>query len=204
MTDPQDAPQIYLLTPPSFSLADFCPRLETVLDGVDIACLRLAMATQDEDELTRAADALRTICDPRDVPLVVAEHVGLVKKLALDGVHLSGTRGLREARDELGGDAIVGCYCGTSRHDGLIAGEAGADYVSFGPVGAPGALGNGEQAGTELFQWWAQMIEVPLVAEGHLGPEAVATVAPFADFLAIGPEIWREDDALAALKVLTA
>ena len=33
-------------------------------------------------------------------------------------------------------DAIVGAFCGTSRHDGMTAGEMGADYVSFGPVAA--------------------------------------------------------------------
>ena len=48
------------------------------------------------------------------------------------------------------------------------------------------------------------MIEVPVVAEGALTPELVAELAPVADFLAIGDEIWRAEDPVAALAILTA
>jgi len=48
------------------------------------------------------------------------------------------------------------------------------------------------------------MIEVPVVAEGALTPALVATIGPFADFLAVGEEIWREDDPVAALRALLA
>ena len=49
-------------------------------------------------------------------------------------MHLTqGARGVRHARKELGADAIVGAFCGASRHEGMNAGEAGADYVSFAP-----------------------------------------------------------------------
>jgi len=42
------------------------------------------------------------------------------------------------------------------------------------------------------------------VAEGGLDPENIATLAPFADFFAVGEEIWNDDDPLAALKRLQA
>ena len=101
-------------------------------------------------------------------------------------------------------DAIVGAFCGTSRHDGMTAAEIGADYVSFGPVSA-GLLGDGTLAEPELFQWWSEMIEVPVVAEGGLTPDAIAAIAPFADFLCLGDEIWRHQDGpTAALRQLAA
>jgi thiamine-phosphate pyrophosphorylase len=199
-----DQPQIYLITPPAFELSEFTPRLARVLDGAAIACLRLTLASRDEDRVTRAADSLRELAHARDVPVVIEAHLGLVSRLGLDGVHLpDGARSVRAARKELGADAIVGAYCRTSRHEGMNAGEAGADYVSFGPVGTS-ALGDGSQAPRELFEWWSEMIEIPVVAEGALTPELVAELAPVVDFLAIGEEIWREDDPLAALGTLTA
>lgn len=67
-----------------------------------------------------------------------------------------GARSVRYAREELGEDAIVGAFCGSSRHEGMTAGENGADYVSFGPVG-DSALYRGEPAQLELFQWWSEM-----------------------------------------------
>ena len=51
--------------------------------------MRLALATRSEDEVARAADALRPVAHARDVPLVVADHFRLAARLGLDGVHLT-------------------------------------------------------------------------------------------------------------------
>ena len=131
-----ERPQIYLVTPPEFELDVFPDRLAAVLDGLDVACVRLALATRDEDRVARAADALRVVAHARDVAIVIESHLLLVERHGLDGVHLTdGARTVRHARKELGSDAIVGAFCRTSRHDGMNAGEAGADYVAFGPLG---------------------------------------------------------------------
>jgi thiamine-phosphate pyrophosphorylase len=199
-----DRPQIYLITPPEFDWEVFPGHLARILDGADIACLRLALATTDEDRLARSADALRGVAHARDVALVIEKHALLVERLGLDGVHLTdGARNIRAVRKDLGADAIIGAFCGVLRHDGMNAAEAGADYVSFGPVGQT-ALGDGSHAGHEIFEWWSEIIEVPVVAEGALTAELVASLAPVTDFFGIGPEIWRADDPLAALKVLIA
>lgn len=198
----EDIPQIYLITPPEFGLSDFPDRLARCLDTVPVACLRLTMASRDEDRISRAADALREVAHARDVALVIDSHVLLVERLGLDGVHLpDGARSVRKTRKDLGADAIVGSFCGASRHDGMNAGEAGADYVAFGPVGTT-PLGDGTVAELDLFQWWSEMIEVPVVAEGALSVDLIQKIAPFTDFFGIGEEIWREDDPAAALKSL--
>jgi thiamine-phosphate pyrophosphorylase len=204
-TQPQnEVPQIYLLTPAAFDLETFPAQLSAVLDAHDIACVRLGLATTDETTLGRAADALREICHARDVAIVIETHVGLAEHHGLDGVHLTdGARSIRDVRKTLGADAIVGSYCGDSRHDGMTAGEIGADYVAFGPVGKT-SLGDGTQAEKELFEWWSAMIEVPIVAEGALDVETVKSLAPHTDFFAIGDEIWSQDDPSSALSDLIA
>lgn len=194
----QEQPQIYLITPPAFELSTFPRRLESVLDAHSVACLRLSLATRDEDTISRAADALREVAHPRDLAVVLDEHVLLSQRLGLDGVHLIGARGVREARKTLGPDAIVGAFAGASRHDGMTAGEAGADYVSFGPVGSSG-LGDGSQAEPELFAWWSEMIEIPVVAEGALDIESVGQLSTITDFFAFGEEIWKAEDPAEAL-----
>lgn len=200
----EDRPQIYLITPPAFELEVFPDRLAAVLDAVEVACLRLALATRDEDRLLRAADACRLVAHDRDVPIVIETHVKLVERLGLDGVHLAdGARSVRAARKDLGQEAIVGAFCGGSRHDGMGAGEAGADYVAFGPFGAT-ALGSGTLVEPDLLGWWSEMIEVPVIAEGALDPARVAALAPFTDFFAFGPEVWAAPDPLAALRALAA
>jgi thiamine-phosphate pyrophosphorylase len=200
----EDRPQITLITPPIVDLDTFPDQLSRVMDSADIACLRLTLASRDEDLIARTADALRLIAHARDVAIVIDRHVMLVERLGLDGVHLpDGARSVRKVRKDLGADAIIGAYCGTSRHEGMNAGEAGADYVAFGPIGAS-ALGDGAQADFNLFQWWSDVIEVPVIAEGALTTELVARFGPVTDFFGIGEEIWGKDNPAAALQALLA
>ncbi|MDP3959049.1 MAG: thiamine phosphate synthase [Pseudorhodobacter sp.] len=199
-----ERPQLYLITPSEFDLAAFPDHLAAVLDSTDVACVRLALASQDQDRVARAADALRAVTHARDVALVIERHVLLVERLGLDGVHLTdGAHSLRKVRKDLGADAIIGTFCGTTRHEGIAAAEAGADYVAFGPVGES-ALGDGSRAPFDLFEWWSEMIEVPVVAEGALTTDLVAKLAPVTDFLAVGAEIWGSDTPTAALRALLA
>ena len=197
----EDAPQLYLIAPALITASELGPRLSAVLDAHPVACLRLPGAG-DEAELGRIADIARDIAHARDVAVVIEDHVALAMRHGLDGVHLTGgARPVRHARKELGADAIVGAFCGGSRHEGMNAGEAGADYVSFGPCGST-ALGLGEPADLEIFQWWSEMIEVPVVAEGALDAALVRRLWTIADFIAIGPEIWSAEDPAAALSAL--
>jgi thiamine-phosphate pyrophosphorylase len=197
--------RIYLVTPPAPDPAGFADVLAGLLDGGEVACVRLALAGGSEDVVARAADALRPVCHARDVPLVLADHFRLVPRLGLDGVHLSdGARHVRMARKALGADAIVGAFAGASRHEGMTAAEIGADYVGFGPLTSSG-LGDGTVADRELFAWWSEMIEVPVVAEGGLTPALARALAGTADFLALGDELWSAPEGpAAALAVFTA
>lgn len=200
----EDRPQIALITPPALDIYEFPETLARVMDAADIACLRISLATRDEDDLLRAGDVLRDVAHKRDVAVVIDNHLLLVERLGLDGVHLTdGGRNVRKARKELGQDAIVGAFCTTTRHEGLAACEAGADYAAFGPMGET-PLGDGSRAEFELFQWWSEMIEVPIIAEGALTKELIEKFGPVTDFFGIGAEIWGSEDPAAALKELIA
>jgi len=213
MSEP-DSAQIYLTTPQSFDLQEFAPQLEAVLKAVPVICVRISLTTTDERELSQAADRLREICHASDVAIVIDDHYRMVKiddhyrmvkTHGLDGVHLtSSSRHVREARTELGNDAIVGAYCGNSKHAGMTAAEIGTDYISFGPIG-DSALGDGSVADAELFQWWSEMIEIPVVAEGNATSEAITAVKDHIDFLCVGSEIWSAPEgAVAALQAIIA
>ncbi|MFN4059763.1 MAG: thiamine phosphate synthase [Paracoccus hibiscisoli] len=196
-----DAPQLYLMTPAGAQASALGPMLAEVMDRVAPACLRIRGGAE-EDELGRLADMAREIAHARDVAVVIDDHVKLALRHGLDGVHLTdGAKAVRYARKELGDDAIVGAFCGTSRHEGMNAAEAGADYVAFGPV-ADSALYRGEPVALELFQWWSEMIEVPVVAEGAITRELLTQLSPITDFIALGPEIWTQDDPVATLALL--
>lgn len=199
---PADAARITLATPPRMALADIAARLPAALDGGAVACVRLDMAGADENDIRRAADTLRPICHERDIALIVSEHFRLAGPLGLDGAEVDGAKvRLRDARAEIGADRILGVRCGTSRHAGMTAAEAGADYVLFAPVVPAPGLGDGSRAEPDLFAWWAEMIETPVVAEGGVGPAEALALGADADFVVPDAAIWEGDlpAALAAL-----
>ena len=196
-----DAPRIYLIAPHDAAADTLGDRLGPVLDAAEVSALRLDLSGRAEDEAARVADAAREIGHARDIAVIVTDLVGLAGRLGLDGVHLTDGRGVRDARKALGADAVVGAHCGASRHDGMMAGEAGADYVAFGPVGES-SLG-GERAPHDLFAWWSEMIELPVVAEGAFDEATLARIAPVADFVALGAEVWSAPDPAEAIRRLS-
>jgi thiamine-phosphate pyrophosphorylase len=195
-SDAPDGGRIMLVTPPRFDAEALAPKLRAALATGAAGCVRMDMPGASEAEIRRAADILRPICHEADVALILAEHFRLAGPLGLDGVEVeSRAVRLRDVRAAIGPDAIMGVACGTSRHDGMTAAEAGADYVLFRPHRVEGALGDGAVADLDLFQWWAEMIETPVVAEGGISEAEMAALAPFADFVIPDADIWDGDVA---------
>lgn len=194
----EERARLYLLTPRLADGAAFASDLDAALAAAPVACVRMLTAEADEAVIRRVADPLGEVCRAHDVALVLTDHFRLVRPLGLDGVHLETPRlRLRDAREALGRDAIVGAHAGASRHHGMTLAEAGADYVSFGPVVDDG-LGDGEVAEADLFHWWSEMIETPVVAEGGVTLETGAALGGVADFIAFDAPVWDHPEGAAA------
>ena len=190
-------PRLYLIAPREGEPDGIAERVSLALGTDQIACVRLDLGSADEDRWRRAADYLLPVCHAADVPLVITDHFRLVEPLGMDGVHLSGSRTpLREVRRALGRDRIIGAFAGNSKHRAITLAEAGTDYVALGPIRADDALGDGSLATPELFRWWSEMIEVPVVAEGGLLPEDAAMLRETADFIVPAMGIWDHPDSV--------
>ena len=196
MTEISDA-RLYLLLPPRFDPEEMRALLPRILAEVSVACVRLDLGPAPEEDWIRAANHLIEPCHAADVALVVTDHYRLAEALGLDGVHLANSRTpMREVRRALGNERIVGGWAGSSKHQGMVLAEAGADYVSLGPVGETGALGDDDRAEHELFTWWAEMIETPVIAEGGVTAEDAARLSPFTDYVVPSLAIWSDTEAL--------
>ena len=98
-------------------------------------------------------------------------------------------------------EAVAAIEAGNAAAIGKVAtdqAEAGADYIAFGPVSGAG-LGDGTVAERDLFAWWSEMIEIPVVAEGGLDVSRIAQLTPYTDFFGIGEEIWSTDEPVTRL-----
>lgn len=155
------------------------------LNDSRVACVRVLNNSHDNGQLKSIVEFLKQSIGEREISLLITDRIDLVSPLSLDGVHFIGQTGIvQEARRELGSNAIIGAFCGATRHRGLLAGENGADYVSFGPVAQTGGA-DVEIAKPALFQWWSEFTVLPSMAEGGIGCDNAAKIAPHADFLLV-------------------
>jgi len=197
MTRTAPPARLYLVTPEDFEPEPFAALADRALAAHPVACLRLDLGTAPEEQWRAAVDHLLPVAHAHEVALVIAEHHRLVAPLGLDGVHLGTSRvPVREVRRALGPDRIVGAHAGISRHMGITLANAGADYVALGPVAETGALGDGSRADDALFEWWAEVIETPVVAEGGVTPADAARLAPSADFVVPGLGVWAAPEGI--------
>ena len=122
-----------------------------------------------------------------DAPAVV------VARSPADGIHVDTAAGsdLKSALGLFKPRRIVGAGGLKSRHDAMVAGEAGADYVMFGEPDAQRrrpALA----AVTERVAWWTEVFEVPCVAFAGGLEEVEALAKAGAEFVALGDFMWTE------------
>ena len=84
-----------------------------------------------------------------------------------------------------------------SRHDAMVCGEAGADYVMFGEPDAAGHRPSRE-AVIDRVAWWAEVFEIPCVAYAAELGDIDALVAAGADFIAVGDAVFEDPRGLKA------
>lgn len=107
----------------------------------------------------------------------------------IDGVHVDGDETKFQTLRRAMPDAIVGIGGVSRRHDGMAAGEAGADYVAIGRL-TDGAQPLDMGTRRELLEWWQAMMTVPCVARADTEAEALKLAEAGADFIAFAPSLW--------------
>ena len=153
--------------------------------------------------------ALVHLVQGKGAAAIVSGDAGLALSSGADGVHLAWSDDAadiyRQARSTLGADRIVGGEAGPLRHDAMVIGELGAEYVAFGRGGGSSGEGVPEDQ-FERVAWWGQVFEVPCVALGIDDAAAAARLAAEgADFIG-----WRlaagqsPADVAAGLQAVTA
>jgi thiamine-phosphate pyrophosphorylase len=191
-------PQLYLISPLDVT-GDFPLRLERALAAGPVSAFQFRVKGIEQHEAARLAGPLQDICAAHEVAFIVNDSIALAKRLKADGVHLGQSDGLvKEAREELGREAQIGVTCHASRHLGMEAGEAGADYAAFGAFFPSSTKPSDHRPDVDLLAWWQNMMEMPCVAIGGITPDNCRALADAgADFVAASHAVWGGDEVAA-------
>lgn len=185
------APRLYLATPPLVDANALAPALKGLLAAADVAAVLVRLADADERTSINRIKALAPAIQGAGAALLLDGQADLVARSGADGAHLTGVETLRETLENLKPDRIVGVGGLHSRHDSMIAGEVGADYVLF---GEPETTENrpSTEAIAERLAWWAELFEPPCVGYAESLDETEAFAAAGADFIMVGDVVWSD------------
>lgn len=192
--------RLYLITPSSFELSEFAGNLAEALEGGDVASVQLRMKESYDEDIIEAAKALIPICHAKDVAFIINDRADIAKNVGADGVHIGQEdMTLKEARDIVGEDRIIGVTCKDSKHLSMTAGEQGADYVAFGAFYPTTTKSTTTIASPETLSWWQDLFEIPCVAIGGINAENAGALAKAgADFVAVCSGVWDHRDGPGA------
>jgi len=194
---PRPVPRLYLATPEVDDPAALVASLPGLLGEADIAAVLVRLKPVDQRTMISRVKALAPAIQNHGAALLLEGHVELVARAGADGAHLTGIATLEEALPSLKPDRIAGVGGLPTRHDSMMAGELGADYVLFGEPDAKGQRPSAE-AIAERLQWWAELFEPPCVGFATSPEEAREFAAAGADFVLVGDFIWADPRGAAA------
>jgi thiamine-phosphate pyrophosphorylase len=185
------APRLYLATPPVADAGSLAPVLADLLAEADVAAVLVRLAGTDERSKINRIKALAPAIQNPGAALLLDGHAELVARAGADGAHVSGIEPMQAALEQLKPDRIVGVGGLHSRHDSMVAGEAGADYVLFGEPDQDGHRPSTE-AIAERLEWWAELFELPCVGYAESADEAELFAAMGAEFIMVGDALWAD------------
>jgi thiamine-phosphate pyrophosphorylase len=184
-------PRLYLVGPAVADPSGIEERLSDALHGGAVAAVLVRLPQGDERSLINCAKALVPVVQDTGAALLIEGHPEIVARAGADGAHLTGIDAFRAAEPVLKPDRIAGCGGLKTRHDAMLAGEQGADYVMFGEPDSAGHRPSFE-AVVERVAWWAEVFEVPCVGYATTLAEIDHLAAKGADFVAVGECIFDD------------
>jgi thiamine-phosphate pyrophosphorylase len=185
--------RLYLITPPVIDdFAGFGRALTEALDGGDVAALQIRLKDAPEGIIEAAVQALSPIAQARGVAVILNDRPDLAARLRCDGVHVGQSdMPLRQARQLMGPQAMIGVTCHDSRHLAMEAAEDGADYVAFGAFFPTTTKETTHRPEPEILTIWQETMQVPCVAIGGITVENCRPlIEAGADFLAVSAGVW--------------
>jgi thiamine-phosphate pyrophosphorylase len=184
-------PRLYVLTPMVRHPATLFEDVAEISRTVDVAAVLLRLPDADERSLINWVKAAAAGVQAAGAALLVDGRPDIVARAGADGAHLSGPGALKAAVRMLKPNYIAGAGGLCSRHDAMVAAEAGADYVMF---GEPDAAGHppSREAVIDRVAWWAEVFEIPCVAYASALDGIDALVSTGADFVAVGDALFED------------
>lgn len=196
-------PDLYLLTPLLDDVEAFLPALRGACAAAPVMAVLILLAPADERTLLRRVKVLAAEVESHGAAAIVADPGGEVDLAALvtrggaDGGHADDPERLQDLCERLKDGRNIGAGGLRSKHDAMVAGELGVDYVLFGEPGPDGRVPPISLV-VERAAWWAEIFQNPCVAYAPTLEAVTVLAATGAEFVALGEAVWTHPEGPAA------
>lgn len=186
---------LYVITDPELCKENIVSMVEqAILGGAQIVQYRNKMASPQQKQ--QEASLLKEICHRHQRLFIINDDVELAKNVDADGVHIGqADTALKQARESLGHEKIIGVTCNNQLDWAVMAQLQGADYIALGRFYDSHTKPGAPKAPIELLIQAKQQLDVPVVAIGGITAEnAHELVNTGVDMLAVIHAIFSQDD----------
>lgn len=166
--------------------ADAIKNVEVALSGGDVASVIVPIGDMSETQYRVHAIRLVPIIQAAGAAAILVGDTQVLGRNEADGLFVaSGADDLIEALEKFSPKKIIGFGGVKDRHQAMMAGDIGPDFVFFGKL-------NGDikpephRKNIALAEWWSQLISIPCVVMAGSDLQSVKEIAEnHADFVAL-------------------
>lgn len=169
-------PNLILPWPPIMLITDAAqanlPLDEIIRQSLNAGCrwILLRDLNADDEALMMQATRLKKLCVQYDAKLSISRNVNVAKQVKADGVHLSATQSIGDARKHCG-NILLGKSC-HSIQDILNVEKEGTDYVTLSPIFETASKPDyGPALGLAALKEATKQTRLPILALGGIGEE---------------------------------
>lgn len=162
-----------------------------------VSVLLVQKSDENQKQYKNLVRKIVPIAQDHDCAVVLDDEPNLVRELDADGTQItSGHQDVLKAIKNLKPDFIVGAANMATRHEAMLCGEAGADYISFGDFKNPPS-----QENIDLANWWTNLFQIPCAVFDPQTPiENMESQS--AEFLGVENNIWSAIKPAEEIRIL--
>lgn len=192
--------RLLLVAPPLADGDALAKLLSAALSGGDVASVILDGGDLDEAAFQASAQKAVSVIQENGAAAIILNDTRIAGRVGADGIHIEGKASeLAEAIEKHTPKFIVGTGNLRDRHGAMEIGELQPDYVFFGKIGADNKP-DAHPRNLALAEWWAEMVEIPNIAQAGNTIESVVEAAQTgADFVALGRAVFEAEDPAKAV-----
>jgi len=152
--------------------------------------------TSDKSKRLFQAENLKKLCDKHHVVFIINDDIDLAKQVDADGIHIGkDDLSIKEARDQIGPNKIIGVSCYNQTSLATEAINHGADYIAFGSFFGSSIKPEAPKASIELISSIKLRHDIPVCCIGGITLNNLTQlIEAGADMLAVISDVFSQAD----------